>query len=169
MAEMAGAELSDDSEGGPKAGDTDVRLRKARAESWTKDKRAAFLAHLAETANVTGALRVVGMGSTGLYKLRQRDAGFRAAWDQALAEGYQRLELVALERALGGTRTPIIHGGKQTGEAMMPDNKMVMFLLQMHRQSVKGARDLAVGDPEIVCAELEAKLTLMHKRLTDGQ
>ncbi|WP_380874215.1 hypothetical protein ACFB49_46480 [Sphingomonas sp. DBB INV C78] len=142
--------------------------RKQRDGAWSIKKRETFLAHLAVTCNVRASVRAVGMSETGLYKLRQRDAGFRAAWAEALAEGYDRLEMMALERALGGTPTPIIYGGRQTGEVQMPDNSMVLKLLQMHRTSVKGGSAVMIADPEAACVRLREKLAEMHDRMTEG-
>jgi len=149
--------------------ETDALGRKQRDNAWTSRKRADFLAHLAATCNVRASVQAVGMGETSLYNLRRRDAGFRAAWAEALAEGYDRLEMMALERAMSGTPTPIIHGGRQTGEVQMPDNKMLMQLLQMHRASVKGGATVMIADPEAACARLREKLAEMHERMTGGE
>ncbi|OHT19680.1 GTA baseplate fiber-binding domain-containing protein [Edaphosphingomonas haloaromaticamans] len=119
--------------------------RVVRTGGWTEAKRETFLAHLAVTANVSASARLVGMGEPGAYKLRRRDADFRAAWKAALEEGLEHLEQVALQRALGGTLTPIIHGGEAKGEVLVPDNRMVMFLLRMHRETARMMLELKLA------------------------
>jgi hypothetical protein len=79
-----------------------VRTRPSRRDGWTAARRETFLAVLAETCNVTIACESVGMSDVGAYKLRRRDAAFRKAWRSALTEGYARLEIKLLERALIG-------------------------------------------------------------------
>lgn len=77
-----------------------MKERLPRANAWTPGKRARFIEALAATCNVQAACRAVGMSDSGVYALRRRDAGFRRQWRAAIAEGYARLELEMLERAL---------------------------------------------------------------------
>ncbi|AGH51125.1 hypothetical protein G432_17035 [Sphingomonas sp. MM-1] len=145
--------------------------RVVRTGGWTEAKRETFLAHLAVTANVSASARLVGMGEPGAYKLRRRDADFRAAWKAALEEGLEHLEQVALQRALGGTLTPIIHGGEAKGEVLVPDNRMVMFLLRMHRETAREAAPApgAAIDMTDAFARLDEKLAEMHERMAEPQ
>ncbi|UVO52958.1 hypothetical protein [Sphingomonas sp. SUN039] len=69
---------------------------------WTADKRATFLAALAELANVAAAARLAGVPETSPYKLKLIDAKFAEAWEAAIDEGYNRLELLLLRRATYG-------------------------------------------------------------------
>ena len=69
-----------------------VQRRAARANGWTKARRAAFLAELAASCNVVRAHEAAGMASSGVYRLRQRDPEFAAQWQAALEIGYERLE-----------------------------------------------------------------------------
>lgn len=79
-----------------------VRLQPIREDGWKPERRAKFLDVLAETCNVKMACAAVKMSDVGAYKLRRRDATFRRAWRKALAEGYAKLEVQLLERALIG-------------------------------------------------------------------
>ena len=122
-----------------------------------------------------------------LYKLRARPGaeGFAAAWDAALERGMQRLEDCALERALKGTPTPIVSGGKLLGTWDKPDNALLRFLLQ-HRLPQRYSAQLAPGHPIYetieaqvleekrreaaageaeVFARLDAKLALIRTRM----
>lgn len=120
-----------------------------RRNSITADKQRAFIAHLAATGIVTQAARHIGKSMEALYKLRQRPGaeGFAAAWEAALARGVQRLEDCALERALQGTRTPIVSGGEILGWWDKPDNVLLRFLLQHRMPEKYGLQDLKPGHP----------------------
>ena len=141
-----------------------------RANSITPERQRQFIATLAATGIVTQAARSIGKSMEALYKLRARPGaeGFAAAWDAALERGVQRLEDCALERALQGTPTPIVSGGKLLGTWNKPDNALLRFLLQ-HRLPARYAADshVAPGHPlyERIREEvLEAK---RRERVTD--
>lgn len=107
---------------------TDVR--------WTPAKRETFLTALVETANVVGAARSVGVPERSPYRLRAKDGDFAAAWDAALDEAYNKLELMLLRRATfgeacDGDATPPI----STGFALA-------LLRHHHTRARRGAPDL---------------------------
>ena len=74
----------------------------ASDDRWTATKRAAFLAALVDTASVVGAARIADVPERSPYKLRAKDSAFRDAWDAALDEAYDKLELLLLRRATYG-------------------------------------------------------------------
>lgn len=78
-----------------------LQSRKAKPGSWTKARRAAFLAELAHSCNVTRAHESADMGHRSAYVLRQRDPVFARQWQAALELGYERLETALLRRARG--------------------------------------------------------------------
>jgi len=159
-----------------------------RSNSITPERQRRFIATLAATGIVTQAARSIGKSMEALYKLRSKPGaeGFAAAWDAALERGVQRLEDCALERALHGTPTPIVSGGKLLGTWNKPDNALLRFLLQ-HRLPARYAAQLVPGHPvyesiraQVLTAErrenaageaevferLEAKLATIRARLT---
>lgn len=75
----------------------------------------AFLAALAETANVRYSCRQAGIARRTAYDRRDRDEPFRAAWDDALEDACDRLEEIAAGRAESGSDT------------------LMIFLLKAHR------------------------------------
>ena len=136
-----------------------------RRNSITPELQREFVASLAATGIVCQAARSIGKSMEALYKLRHRPGaeGFAEAWDAALERGVQRLEDCALERALKGTPTPIVSGGKLLGTWDKPDNGLLRFLLQ-HRLGEKYAVQQAVpGHPayesirQQVLADIKAK------------
>lgn len=133
-----------------------------RARSITPEVQRGFIAHLAATGVVKQAARHVGRSLEALYKLRHRPGaeGFSEAWDAALERGVRRLEDVALERAMTGTRTPIVSGGEILGYWDKPDNALLRFLLQHRLPNRYGVHNLKPGHPvyESIRAEVLAQL-----------
>jgi len=132
-----------------------------RRNSITPDLQRRFVAALAATGIVKLAARRIGKSLEALYKLRARPGaeGFAAAWDAALERGVQRLEDIALERAMLGTRTPIVSGGEILGHWDKPDNALLRFLLQHRLPERYGVQDLKPGHPvyESIRAEVLAE------------
>lgn len=131
---------------------------------WTQATRETFLTALAQTASVAGAARIAGVPETSPYKLKLVDADFSAAWDQAVEEGYHRLELMLLRRATygeacDGAETPAI------------STTLALGILRNHKTVAKrGAPDLPLpfrgGE---LRDRLEAKLHELNRRLgSDG-
>lgn len=70
------------------------------ARAHPKTRQATFVATLAETCNVSAGARAAGVVPSTCYRWRAQDAEFAAAWDAALAIGYDRLEAALLDLAL---------------------------------------------------------------------
>ncbi|NJC32812.1 hypothetical protein GGR88_000286 [Sphingomonas jejuensis] len=161
---------------------TDGRARVERVSPirWTAAKQREFLAMLADTANVSRSARSVGMSDQSAYALRRRDAGFRQAWLEALSEGFDKLEMMLLERAMTGT--PKEHLTASGGVAVTTEfsERLALNLLAQHRAAVQRARQeegrtviakanlsaVLTVDAEQVRADLIAKLELMGLRLS---
>lgn len=107
------------------------RLR-ARSNGWSPDVQRRFIEALAETGSVDSACRRVGRASVGAYQLRchPQGEGFRQAWEAALAIGVQRIEDVAMERALNGVEIPVYSYGKLVGTRRSYNDRLLMFLLR---------------------------------------
>lgn len=123
-----------------KGGGVQVRASSSR---WTAANRARFLAKLAETLNVTAACRAVGLCDRGAYKLRQRDPGFAAAWETTIADAYARVEMLLLERALGGAPEGTAAATGDTRHLETLSERALLTLLNQHRQSVRDIRNAA--------------------------
>jgi hypothetical protein len=112
------------------------RERKASLKDFTKERQAAFLAVLAETCNVSMACRETDTSVTVVYRRRENDAAFRAAWQEALASAYRKLELVLLERSFAGCEKLTIRKDGSEERVREYPNGMAMQLLKLHRDSV---------------------------------
>ena len=142
------------------------RKRKIVRESWTAEKKATFLATLAATCNVSAAVRSISLSESSVYRLRRKSPEFRAEWQVALREGYARLELAMLERAINGTEKPVFHLGKEVGRVREYPDRTAMTLLTAHRGSVMGETDeLKPSRPEEVRQRILDKLAEMNARL----
>lgn len=125
---------------------------------WSKK----FLAELAATSNVSAAARKAGIGTGTAYEARRSNAEFNRAWQQALCEGYDHLEMELLARLRGGEVKPAT-GSKRGVRAF--DNATAFRLLAAHRDSA--ARQRAVRnheDAEAIILSINAKLEQMRQR-----
>jgi hypothetical protein len=141
---------------------------KRRRELWTAAKRKAFLEELATTVNVAAAAKKARISSSSAYRERQKNAGFRAAWEDAIREGYAQLEVAMLERALNGVDKPVFQTGKEVGRVREYSDRLALTLFAAHRETAKGARAQADDEAaKAARAEIEARLELMARRLAD--
>ncbi|MCM8556383.1 hypothetical protein [Sphingomicrobium sediminis] len=65
--------------------------------------QALFFEKLSATCNVTKAAKAADISTGTLYRRRKTNTQFRLDWEAAIAEGYDRLELLMMERVLVGT------------------------------------------------------------------
>ena len=129
-------------------------------------KRKAFLAHLAETANVSASARAIDVGTSSIYAERRRLPAFRAEWKLALAEGYARLEADMLRDAL---KAPSAATSDAMLKARAQKDRLRMALLSMHRISVKteGAAGPALAIQHAAITKI-GFITKLFKMRTDS-
>jgi hypothetical protein len=89
----------------------------------TPEKLIAFCAVLAETANVSMAIRGAGLSRAGAYTWRKEEPEFAKAWDEALAIGVESLEDEANRRAFHGVDEAVFHQGEPTGHFQDADGR----------------------------------------------
>ena len=70
---------------------------------------------------------------TRVYALRKANADFAAAWDDALDEAVDMLELKACRRAIEGVAHPVFYRGRVVGEIRRHSDTLLMFLLRALR------------------------------------
>ena len=108
------------------------------------------------------------MTPEGAYLLRRHPKGheFRAAWEAALALGVQRLEDVAMERAIHGVEVPVYHFGQIVGTRRVYNDRLLMFLLRNRapeRFAADGAKALSAVDQALL-ARLKREWSRMGSR-----
>jgi hypothetical protein len=119
-----------------------------RHDDWTAERQRGFIEALADTGSVRAAAHAVNMTPESAYQLRRHgEAGeFRKAWEAALAIGVQRLEDVAMERALNGVEVPVYHFGAVVGTRRVYNDRLLMFLLRNRAPKRFAADALNSGD-----------------------
>jgi hypothetical protein len=108
-----------------------------RHDGWTPERQRGFIAALADLGSIKAAAHAVNMTPEGAYLLRRHPEAkeFRAAWEAALKLGVQRLEDVAMERALYGVEVPVYHFGEVVGHRRHYNDRLLMFLCATARPS----------------------------------
>ena len=138
--------------------------RPARRRDWSLAKERKFLETLAETCNVTLSAKAAKVGNSVCYKKRARDAAFRRAWGEAIAQGYARLEIETLERAINGTMRTIVRKDGSEEEVVEFDPRTALALLRHHRDTAREPElreeAAAAVSPEEV---LEARNNILFK------
>ncbi len=125
---------------------------------WSKD----FLAELAATSNVSAAARRAGITTTLAYDQRRCDPEFNRAWQSALCEGYDHLEMELLRRLRDGEIKPA--AGAKKGIRTF-DNATALRLLAAHRESAARQRAIRSNeDSEAIIQSINAKLETMRQR-----
>ena len=71
--------------------------KKAAGKGFGPAAQKAFLAHLAQTSNVSASAKAAGVTTSPVYDLRKKSEQFCAKWLAALSEGYAK-RLSALQR-----------------------------------------------------------------------
>ena len=142
--------------------------RVASAKAWNKTKEARFLAALSDTCNVTLAAKLAKVGNSTVYSHRAKDATFRDGWAAAIAQGYARLEIETLERAIRGTFRTIVHKDGREELVTEYSDRVALALLRMHRDTAeapaKREREEAQYSQEEI-EELRAKIMAKLERV----
>ena len=129
-----------------------------RAKKEWQDK---FLAELAVSSNVSQSAKKAGVDASTVYKTRRTDAVFNRRWQEALAEGYDNLEMELVRRLRIGELT----GGGPAKARRKFDNGIAFRLLAAHREAAGRQRaHRANEDEDAILASLDAKLERMHRR-----
>jgi len=147
------------------AGGKKAQVRKVTPRNWSKAKKERFISVLAETCNVTRAASEAGVSVSYAYRRRKADAALRAAWLEAVAAAYQRLELVLLERALVGTEKMVRRKDGSEERMVEYPNQLALTLLKMHRDTaVEATTEMPVDDVDGIRERLLEKLERLRKR-----
>jgi hypothetical protein len=129
-----------------------------RDNRWTQAKGKNFLEVLAATANVRAAFRAAGLTESIVYRRRKTDPEFRAGWEAALCDGYAKLEMALLERAIHGVHRPIVPKGTEVVLVHEYPDRLAIALLTLHGRTVHGTAPGTRWDPEEAKARLADKL-----------
>ncbi len=159
-----------------------VPSQRRRADGWTPKKQIIFIEALAELGNVADAANRAGMGRASVYTLRDRPGAesFAAAWEAAQQVGFEKLQDMAMDRAINGELVPYYFHGELVGERRRYDNRLLIFMMQQtisrrygqlatesrkQEAAQEAAQKQKVADSPDARAELLVKLNLMRSRM----
>jgi hypothetical protein len=126
------------------------------------DWRKSFLSELAATSNVAASARKAGIRASRAYEARRADPEFCRAWQDALCEGYDHLEMSLLHRLREGEVKPAT--GTKRGTRTF-DNATALRLLTIHREAVGKQRAMRESrDADAILDAIDAKLDRMRER-----
>lgn len=111
---------------------TPVPRKVDRSNGWKPEVQRAFIEALADTGSVASACKQVRRSTVGAYYLRRQPGAeeFAAAWTAAVDTGMQRVEDVAMDRALNGVEVPVYSYGELVGSRTVYNDRLLMFMLR---------------------------------------
>ncbi|WP_296716230.1 hypothetical protein [Erythrobacter sp.] len=180
---------------------TPVPRQCERHDGWTPQRQRTFIEALADTGSVAAACKTADMSQAGAYHLRRQPGAdeFRAAWQRALDFGVQRIEDVAMDRALNGVEEPLYSYGALIGTRTRYNDRLLMFMLrnraperfadgrrvsgmgglnavgamQVERLKKQWREEWEAQQSNVSCAEVQAsidrKITAMRRRIEAKQ
>jgi hypothetical protein len=135
-----------------------ARKKSPTFAQWSK----VFLAELAATSNVTASATKARICTSKAYDARRTNPEFNRAWQQALCEGYDNLEMELLHRLRSGEVKPA--SGAKRGVRSY-DNANAFRLLAAHRETAARYRAVRSNqDAEAIVLSINAKLEQMRQR-----
>ncbi len=102
----------------------------ARRSKATPKKLGEFLDLLATNGNVTISAQELNLDRRKLYRLRDEQPEFAAAWDSAMAEAADHLEAEARRRAVEGWHEPVFYQGDEVGYVRRFSDTLLIFLMK---------------------------------------
>lgn len=108
---------------------------KTGGAQWSDEAEELFLDVLAASCNVQMAAEATGFASQTAYRMRRLRPDFAARWQQALEQGYIRLEMALIEAACD-TIADVEFGTDRPIPKMTVDQ--AMGVLRAHKNEVKG-------------------------------
>ena len=129
-----------------------------------KARYAAFLAGLERGLSVTGAAAAANLPRGALYRWREDDPDFAAAWRMAALAGADLLEDEALRRAMEGVEKPVFYRGQQVGTVRVYNDRLLMWLLQRRQPAAQDLRQ-ALEEADACRQEMTRELERARERI----
>jgi hypothetical protein len=125
-----------------------LQKRKMRHVRFDAARQERFLNHLAGCCDVAAAAAAAGVDESTVYTHRRKDPVFAAAFQEALEQGYVRLEAEALRQRLEAQRRlrAALDEGTPTGEIAAEFERVIKLLRRWDRKCERpGMRSIARG------------------------
>ena len=116
-----------------------------------------FLAHLGETSNVSAAAQAARISTSHVYALRRTNPAFARQWFDALAEGYDNLEMELLQHLRSSGEEE--DGAAKAAPRKKFDAATAFRCLAAHRDNVAREKGRRTLDHEVATiAAINAKI-----------
>lgn len=147
-------------------GKTRLKARRASPQTITDEQIETFFETLVDTCNVVRSAKAAGFSANWAYRRRKFDAAFRDGWAEALADGYAKLELVLLERAIKGTPKLVRASGGKDRTMREYSPQLAISLLKRHSELAASVDRERPADDELaeVRERILEKLERMRQR-----
>jgi len=120
------------------------QAQRARANFFTRERKEIWLEHFAATCDATAASEAAGISVNTAYAHRRTDPAFRAGWEEALEQGYARLEAEAVAQRIASLerlKVRMREGGDAEAEAdAAAEFERVMAVLREFKRAHAGRR-----------------------------
>jgi hypothetical protein len=113
-----------------------------------KAARERFLTALRRGLPVSAAAAAAGFDRVTAWRWRESIPGFRAAWDDAYAEGGDAIEEEARRRAMDGWDEPVFQGGEHVGVIRRYSDRLLERLLKGRKPELYGEQVAVVSQSE---------------------
>ena len=143
-----------------------LKARRASPQTITDEQVEVFFEVLADSCNVVRSAKAAGFSANWAYRRRKFDAAFRDGWAAALAEGYAKLELVLMERAIKGTPKLVRASGGKDKTMREYSPTLAIALLRRHAEVATNADRRQPDEDELaeVRERILEKLERMRER-----
>lgn len=150
-----------------------LQFRRMRHVKFDADRRRTFLAHFAGTCDTKAAAEAAGVCTSTAYKRRLKDEAFARDWDEALQQGYRRLEAEAVRQRIAAAERQAA-GIVPEGEVSAEFERVSKLLAQWKRADGRVAtRSVSHGRQarwsfDDTMELLDKKLTALGYRVDEG-
>jgi transposase-like protein len=118
------------------------QAQRMRRNRFTPARKEVFLEHFAATCDATASAAVAEVSESSVYAHRRSDPAFAAGWQEALEQGYARLEAEAVAQRIKAMAALKVRLGKvvEHGDAdAAAEFDRVLQLLREHKRGLAGA------------------------------
>jgi transposase-like protein len=153
------------------------QVKRMRRNRFTRERQELYLAHFAATCDHHASAEAAGVSENTVYDHRRRDPVFREAWQEALAQGYARLEAEVLRQRLAAMEKLRVAAdpaaAPELAKMVADEFERAICLLREYRRSLDrpggAGREPTKWSFEAAFAALEKELTVFGLRLERGE
>ncbi len=122
------------------------------------EAKGTIVRSLAQKGNVREATDNAGVSRSLAYGWRDKDEGFREAWDDAVNEAVDRMEREMWRRGIEGFERPVIYQGEITDTWTDYSDSLLLTLIKGHRpEKYKERREHSTPPGQPMQLEAETK------------